>query len=290
MRPGRLAVPIALAAVLALSTPAGAQLAGGDLSREEASALAGAAPDDPAALAQLEAATSIDGQPVELGRTLDTEDPAELDARLAALERALASTASEPGDAASARDTAAEIVAGFDDVEEVGPVEVEDPAGSSAFDLDVGSLWLPLLILAVIAGGFLAYRLARNREAAGRLAASEGGAEVEAPQSELERRAAEAERAGAFGEALRLRYGIALRELQEIGRVPGGPSVTASRVSRELADPRADRLVGTFERVAYGGREAVADDAREAREGWPALVDTVRTRENREAPTEGSPA
>src|SRR5688572_18726137 len=103
MRAARLAVPIAVAAVLALPAPAGAQLAGGDLSREEASALAAAAPSDPAALEELEAATSIDGEPVQLGRTLDTDDPAELEARLAALERALGSTAAETGDAAAAR-------------------------------------------------------------------------------------------------------------------------------------------------------------------------------------------
>jgi hypothetical protein len=289
MRLTRLAALIAALVALALSGPAAAKLTGGDLSRDEAQALAAAAPEDQAALAELQAASSIDGEPAELARALDTADPAELEARLDALERALGSPPADAGDAAAARETAVEIVAGFEDVGEASPTEVDD-SGSSELDIDLGSLWLPLLIVAAIAGGLLAYRLARNREAAGRLAASEADEEVEAPASELERRAGEAERAGAFGEALRLRYGIALRELQALGRVPAGPSTTASRVSRELADPRADRLVGTFEQVAYGGRRAAADDAREAREGWPPLVADARAQQERAAGREGSPA
>jgi hypothetical protein len=54
--------------------------------------------------------------------------------------------------------------------------------------------------------------------------------------------------------------------------VPARPSLTAAALARALADPRAERLVATFERVAYGGRTADGEDAREAREGWSALV------------------
>ena len=274
---------IATAVALLPVAGAAAQLAGGDVSREQARELAAAAGEDPAALERLRGITRIDGKAADLARALDAPELEQLDSRLRALERSLGTAPAGGADAAAAREGAAEIVAGFDDVEEVGPVAVEDSDGSSAIALDLGSLWLPLLIAAAIAGAFLAYRLVRNREAAGRLAASESGAEVEVARSELERRADEAERAGAFGEALRLRYGIALRQLQEIGRVPGGPAVTASRVSRELGDPRADHLVGTFERVAYGGRGAGADDAREAREGWPRLVEGARGDQRNEA-------
>ena len=71
---------------------------------------------------------------------------------------------------------------------------------------------------------------------------------------------------------MRLRYAYALRALQAAGALPATPSVTPGRVSRELSDPRSDRLVGTFERVVYGGRSAGPDDAREARDGWPEVV------------------
>ena len=33
-----------------------------------------------------------------------------------------------------------------------------------------------------------------------------------------------------------------------------------------------DRLASTFDDVVYGGREPLADDVKEARERWPAVV------------------
>ncbi len=144
--------------------------------------------------------------------------------------------------------------------------------GGGSLGIDIGSLWIPLLAVVVIAAVFLALRLARNRERDARLAAEAEGEPPPEPVSELEQRARTAEGAGDYEGALRLRYGIALRTLQEQGAVPGGPSLTPARLHRELGHPRTGELVGTFERVVYGRREADVDDAREAREGWPVVV------------------
>ena len=176
-----------------------------------------------------------------------------LQERLGTLERALGKPGSG-ADAAGARADAEQIVSGFPEDEQPAA-----PAASSAGDegagslgIDIGSLWIPLLIIAVIAGAMLALRLARNRESDARLAAEAAGEAPPEPVSELEQRARTAEGEGDYEAALRLRYGIALRTLQERGAVPAGPALTPSRLSRELGHPRAGELVGTFERVVYG--------------------------------------
>ncbi|MBK5118149.1 MAG: DUF4129 domain-containing protein, partial [Thermoleophilia bacterium] len=119
----------------------------------------------------------------------------------------------------------------------------------------------------------LAVRLARNREAAGRLEREgEPGEGEPASPSDLERGALAAERAGDFASAVRLRFGLAVRELGERGVLSIRPSLTSSEVAVRLADRRASSLVGTFERVVYGRFEASSEDAVEAREGWPAVI------------------
>ncbi|MGB2852681.1 MAG: DUF4129 domain-containing protein, partial [Solirubrobacterales bacterium] len=134
-------------------------------------------------------------------------------------------------------------------------------------------LWLPLLALALLAGVVLAVRLARNREAAGRLEREgEPGEGEPASPSDLERAALAAERAGDFASAVRLRFGLAVEELGERGLLSIRPSLTSSEVAVRLSDRRASSLVGTFERVVYGRFEASSEDAVEAREGWPAVI------------------
>ena len=198
---------------------------------------------------------------------------AALQERLGTLERALGKPGSG-ADAAGARADAEQIVSGFPEDEQPASPSASSPADGDAdsLDIDIGSLWIPLLIVAVIAGALLALRLARNREKDGRLAAEAAGEVPPEPVSELEQRARTAEGEGDYEAALRLRYGIALRTLQERGAVPAGPALTPSRLSRELGHPRAGELVGTFERVVYGRRAAGAEDARQAREGWPVVV------------------
>jgi hypothetical protein len=259
----------ALIALAALPAAAGAQTA---VTREEAQQLAADAQSDPAALERLRGVSSIDGQGANPEAALLGADPQEMQERLGTLERALDGSGGG-ADAAGARADAQQILDGFPEQEQ--PSLTPPPAGSDGEGgggLDLGSLWIPLLIVAVVGATVLALQLARNRERDARLAAEESGEPAPEPVSELEQRARDAESAGDYEAALRLRYGIALRALQEGGAVPAGPSLTPARLHRELGHPRTGELVGTFERVVYGGREADADDARSAREGWPVVV------------------
>jgi hypothetical protein len=260
----------ALITLVALPAAAAGQ---SDVSREQAQQLAAAARDDPAALEQLRAIGTIDGRPANTEAALLGADPSELEDRLGTLERALSAPGSD-SDAAGARADAAQIVAGFpEDQQPAAPPETASPGGDGgSLGFDIGSLWIPLLVIAVIAGALLALRLARNRESGARLEAEAAQEAPPEPVSELEVRAREAEGSGDYEAALRLRYGIALRTLQDQGAVPAGPSLTPARLSRELGHPRAGKLVGTFERVVYGRRQAAAEDAQEAREGWPLVV------------------
>jgi len=266
----------ALIAAAALPSPAAAQT---DLSREQAQELAAAAPEDPAALEQLRSTGSIDGQAANTEAALLGADDSQLDERLGTLERALAAEPSG-ADSDAARADAEQILAGFPEEEQQQVPDLSSgPSGDDggSLGIDIGSLWIPLLVIAVIAGALLALRLARNRERDARLEAERAGEAPPEPVSELEGRARRAEEAGDYETALRLRYGIALRTLQERGAVPAGPAVTPSRLGRELGHPRAHGLVGTFERVVYGRRTAEAEHAREAREGWPVVVRETTT-------------
>lgn len=277
--PGRrrcLASLLLAGAVLAAGS---APAAGQDLSRQRAVALAAAARNgDPAALQRLERARTIDGAPADTGTALGGVQGEALDRRLATMQRALGRAPAGEADADAARADAEGIVAGFNS-DGGGPEPPAAPSpGGGSLSLDVGVLWIPLLVIAAFGGAFLAIRLARGREAGARLAAQRaaGGAAPET-LSELADRADRAEREGDFEAALRLRYGLALGELQDAGAIAPDPSLTPSGLSGRLGSSRARGLVMTFERVVYGRREAAAEDVREAREGWREVVGVARS-------------
>ncbi len=274
-----LGVAVVLAVTLVGVGSAAAQ--GGDLSAGQVADLADrAAGGDQAALAELQGVTAIDGRPAVIAETLVGASP-QLRVRLQELGRSLRAEAPDAGieSAEQARADAERIVAGFGDLEAnpaPGAADVDSvpaPPGSGGLGLGGLGLWLPLLALALLAGVVLAVRLARNREAAGRLEREgEPGEGEPASPSDLERAALAAERAGDFASAVRLRFGLAVEELGERGLLSIRPSPTSSEVAVRLADRRASSLVGTFERVVYGRFEASSEDAVEAREGWPAVI------------------
>ncbi len=274
-----LGVAVVLAVTLVGAGSAAAQ--GGDLSAGQVADLADrAAGGDQAALAELQGVTAIDGRPAVIAETLVGASP-QLRGRLQELGRSLRAEAPDAGieSAEQARADAERIVAGFGDLEAnpaPGAADVDSvpaPPGSGGLGLGGLGLWLPLLALALLAGVVLAVRLARNREAAGRLEREgEPGEGEPASPSDLERAALAAERAGDFASAVRLRFGLAVEELGERGLLSIRPSLTSSEVALRLADRRASSLVGTFERVVYGRFEASSEDAVEAREGWPAVI------------------
>ena len=144
----------------------------------------------------------------------------------------------------------------------------------------VGSpLWLVLAAAVVATAAVLTVRLSarrgRQRFPGGRRGpAGDDGLHPD----ELERRADEAERRGDLDAALRLRFRAGLARLDGAGVLRLRPGLTNAAVSRTLRSPRFDELATDFDEVAYGGRRATESDVATARAGWPAVVDTARTR------------
>lgn len=283
------AAAIALAGACALIGAGSASAQNGDLPAEQVADLADrAAAGDPAAATELEAVTAIDGRPAAITDALVRAGGPQLRARLLELGRSLraqeqlagAGRTEGPESAAQARADAERIVAGFGDLDsnlepgaDLGSTPAPPESGSGGLGLGGPLLWLPLLALALTGGIVLAIRLARNREAAGRLEREGEPAGVEPTRAgDLERAALAAERAGDFATAVRLRFGLAVRELVARGALSLRPSLTSSEVAATLADRRASSLVGTFERVVYGRFPASSEDALEAREGWQAVI------------------
>jgi hypothetical protein len=85
---------------------------------------------------------------------------------------------------------------------------------------------------------------------------------------DLERDAGDAERAGRFADALRLRFRAGLLTLAQRGVIERRPSLRSAEVSSALHSERFDALAQSFDEVVYGGRDADEQDAVEAREGW----------------------
>ena len=112
-----------------------------------------------------------------------------------------------------------------------------------------------LVIVAIVAGASfgLAQQTAHRRAAAVIAQAEqspEGGRERPAA---IERRAEEAERAGDFAEAVRLRFHAGLLRLDARGLIEYRPSLGTAAVARRLHSPEFDRLAGRFDEIVYGG-------------------------------------
>lgn len=264
---------VALAAVPGLLTVlcslAGAAPAGADdVSAAEYAEIARLAAQraDPARLASV---TSVEGSPIDVAAALEGARGTELQARLQLLAKRARDLAPQPGAAARARTRAEEIVEGFPEEEAQPP----PPTGGSdgVGGIDLGSLWIPLLAAAIGIGLLLAGRIARNREAAGRLS-SDREDEERSPLRDIEAELDAAERRQDYSRLIRLRFAQALGGLERGGVVHPSPSLTPARVAATLGDRRARALVATFERVVYGRQQARADDAERARDDWAAIV------------------
>jgi hypothetical protein len=91
----------------------------------------------------------------------------------------------------------------------------------------------------------------------------------------LEREADAAERAGDLERALRLRFRAGLLRLGQRGAIQYRSSVTTGEVRRTLRSEQFDDLARTFERVTYGGQEALPPDVETARRDWPRVLETA---------------
>jgi hypothetical protein len=271
----RLAVGLLTAlASLAATLPVAAE----SVDRATYERLAAAAPGDPAALARLRGVTAVGGQPVDLSSALDGS-PARVRARLAALR---ADAPAGAPDAAAARRAAAEILAGPDYRPRKGGVLARAlswlgdllsiPSGASGI---VGLIVLGGAIAAVAALISLVAGTARHTSRRERRFSEEAGAlgVGSASPEELDRRAAAAEAAGHFEEAMRLQLAAALTRLDEAGAVHVRRDTTVGQVARSLGSRDFDAAAVRFADVVYGRRPPTVDDAADLRERLAATME-----------------
>jgi len=121
--------------------------------------------------------------------------------------------------------------------------------------------------LATVAAG----RLARRR--VGAIEARRVAATPEARDPRrLEREADEAEGAGDFGRAVRLRFRAGLLRLDAVRVLHFDPSLTTGAVAIRLRSATFDAMAPRYDEIAYGRREPQANDAQVAREGWERIL------------------
>lgn len=250
----------------------------------EVRGLAAAAPTDPVALARLRAITVVDGQPVDFARALSTSSRRDLLARL----RVLSVPATQPTRAFAASREARRILTEgrFRGSRLPRPFHGAlvwlgarlSPLGKPFTWLarrvpgGAWTLWLVLAGLIVFASAAVASRTARRRGAS-LLARDEHarGGRGEDP-ARLEREADAAEAAGDLDAAVRLRFRAGLLRLGRARVVPLRSSLTSGEARRLVRLPDFDRIAGTHDEVAYGGRQAQTEDAVDARERWPLVL------------------
>ena len=159
----------------------------------------------------------------------------------------------------------------------------------AAYDWVAG--WFPggppalitLLAGAIVAGtaALVTRTVARRRQAgAGAAGALALGADAARQPSaaELRRQADDAERRGDLDAALRLRFRAGLVELHARELIELRPALTNHELLRAVPSATLADLVDGFEAVAYGGRDAQAEDVARARDGWPRVVAEAGTR------------
>ena len=93
-----------------------------------------------------------------------------------------------------------------------------------------------------------------------------------ASAQELDRRAAAAEAAGRFEDAMRLRLAAALTRLDAAGAIRVRRDTTVGQVARSLGNKHFDAAAVGFADVVYGRRPPTAGDATELREQLAATV------------------
>jgi len=149
---------------------------------------------------------------------------------------------------------------------------------AAAFRWLPGPTWVGVAIVLTILTALLVAWITRQRTHPAPPGAVETGAVARVDPGALERAADEAERAGDYGRALRLRFQAGLLRLDGRGVIRYRPSLTTNEVRRMLGSETFDELAARFEEVAYGGRDAHGDDVAAARTRWPTIVEHATRR------------
>lgn len=146
----------------------------------------------------------------------------------------------------------------------------------------------PPVLVTLLAGTILAgtaalviRSAARRRQAgagAGGALALGADAARQPTAAHLRRQADDAERRGDLDAALRLRFRAGLVELHTRELIELRPALTNHELLRAVPSATLADLVDGFEAVAYGGRDAEAEDVARARDGWPRVVEEAGTR------------
>jgi Domain of unknown function (DUF4129) len=136
--------------------------------------------------------------------------------------------------------------------------------------------WAVVALLVVGVAAILARVLARRAVGdPGRRTGAAAALERLDP-ARLERRADEAEQAGDYALAIRLRYLAGLLRLDRAEVIDFRESLTAGAVARRVRSRDFTAVARGFEAVAYGGKDAAPEDAAAAREGWSRVLAEVR--------------
>jgi uncharacterized protein DUF4129 len=233
---------------------------------------------DPLALHDLRAVTSVDGRPAALGAVLAASSPAALNVRLQALA---GSGRTAAPDAQAAQNEAAAIL----DQSRYAAAPVPDPLQSAlgALGRFIGrvaratpggpvAFWVLAALLVLIGALAGARRMMHGLDASAAALAAGGVGPAAVDPAALEREAEHAEEGGAFATAVRLRFRAGLLRLGARHEIDYRPSLLTADIARRLRSPQFDALARSFERVAYGGVDANADDVTAARDGWRALL------------------
>jgi hypothetical protein len=148
---------------------------------------------------------------------------------------------------------------------------------SHSLSLAFGSWWPgPLGVIVVAVTAAVGLRLSRGRARLGAARAERMAGSRDEDPDELELSAAEAERAGDYEFAVRLRFRAGLARLERGGLIAGRRTRTNAQLARALRSPTFDELAGQLDGIVYAGLPATADDAGAARAGWPRIPAEAR--------------
>jgi len=145
------------------------------------------------------------------------------------------------------------------------------PVGNE-FSSVFGSWWpVPLGAVMVVVAAVVGFRLARTRARVGVTRAGRGAMTRDEDPGELESAADQAEQAGDFELAVRLRFRAGLARLERSGLITGRRTHTSSQLAAALRSPTFDTLAGQLDHIVYAGLPATADHVGAARSGWPRI-------------------
>jgi len=258
-----------------------------EIDQRQLSELAERAESDPAALEALRRVTIVDGRPVDMEAVLDVA-PAALTARLESMARLGDAGAVAP--AAELRASARSILSGseYDSPEGVRGESVQEWLVDRIFRylpdpvarlLTSGWFWFTLGLLALLLVLRVAIRTSRRRaQHFSPDTTGEGTGHVGVSAAEMESAAAAAEARGQLDEAVRLRFRAGLLRLGDMGVIRYTDSISTFSVGSRVASSDFDAVARTFDRVYYGKLGADQGDVDDARERWPRVLASARSR------------